>query len=45
MVMDMKGRTKDNMKARMEYLSFVTVRIWSWFMMGHGSQSPYTTSP
>ena len=36
-VMDVKGKTKDNIKARLDIA--VTVKIWSWFMMSHGSQN------
>jgi hypothetical protein len=35
-IMDVKGKTKDNIKAKMDLLCFVTVKIWSWFMLGYG---------
>jgi len=38
MVINMKGKSKDNMKARMD-ICFVIVKTWSWFMMDHGLQS------
>ena len=45
-VMDVKGKTKDNINARMDItLFFVTVKIWSWFMLVHRSQSPKPTPP
>jgi hypothetical protein len=40
MVMNVEGNTKDNINARMDITSFfVTVKIWSWFMLVHRSQS------
>ena len=38
-VMDVKGKTKDNIKARLDVALFCNVKIWSWFVMGHGSQN------
>jgi hypothetical protein len=38
MVINMKGKSKDNIKARMD-ICFVIVKTWSWFMMDHGLQS------
>ena len=39
-VMNVKGKTKDNIKTRMDITLFVTVKICSWFLMGHKLQNP-----
>jgi hypothetical protein len=44
-IMYVKGKTKDNIKARMDIALFCHRKIWSWFMLGHGSQSPKQASP
>ena len=38
-VMDVKGETKDNIKARLDVALFCNRKIWSWFVMVHGSQN------
>ena len=38
-VMDVKGKTKDNIKARLDVVLFCNRKIWSWFVMVHGSQN------
>jgi hypothetical protein len=38
-VMDVKGKTKDNIKARLDVALFCNRKIWSWFVISHGSQN------
>jgi hypothetical protein len=45
MVMDVKGKIKDNIKARIDIAFFVIIKLWSSFMLGHGSQIPKPVSP
>jgi hypothetical protein len=46
--MDVKGKTKDNIKVKMDipfFFFFIIVTIWSWSMMGHELQSSKPASP
>jgi len=38
-VMDVKRKTKDNIKAILDVALFYNRQIWSWFVMSHGSQN------
>jgi hypothetical protein len=38
-VMDVKGKTKDNIKAGLDVALFCNRKNMEWFVMGHGSQN------
>ena len=43
-IMDVKGKTKENIKVRLDITLFYNCKIQSWFLLGHRSQNPEKAS-